>query len=215
MLDVGCGGGAASLPLRSLASRIVGVDGTRSMLDGFTRLATRLGVEVETVLGEWPACAGEVGPADVVVCHHVVYNVPDLVPFVHELTAHARRRVVVELTRRHPLTGLNPLWLRFHGLTRPDAPTVDDAVSVIREAGVTPGRLDWKGPGFELSFQQSSPTAYAQWIRRRLCLPPTRLADVEAAIAEAGGPAAVGSAGQVTTLWWDTAASPGVAPHGA
>jgi len=203
VLDVGCGGGAASLPLRERASRVTGVDSSETMLAGFRALAAEAGASVETVLGEWPESGASVAPADVVVSHHVVYNVPVLVPFIQALHEHARRRVVIELTRQHPLMGLNPLWLRFHGIERPTRPTADDAVEVVREAGFEPQRQDWEGKPFEGAFSARDPAAYADWIRRRLCLPPGRLADVVAAIAEAGGPGGVGSARHLTTLWWD------------
>ena len=48
-------------------------------------------------------------------CHNVLYNVPDLAPFVVALTMHARRLVVAEVTGEHPLVSLNPLWLNFTG----------------------------------------------------------------------------------------------------
>jgi len=67
-----------------------------------------------------------------VTCHHVLYNVAELGPFVTALTSHARRLVVVELTARHPLTALNPLWERFHGLVRPNVPTACDALACWR-----------------------------------------------------------------------------------
>jgi hypothetical protein len=38
--------------------------------------------------------------------------------------------VVVELTERHPLSGLAPLWLSLHGLERPKRPSASDAVAV-------------------------------------------------------------------------------------
>ena len=82
-----------------------------------------------------------------VTCHHVLYNVADLGPFVAELTSHARRLVVVELTARHPLSGLNPLWERFHGLVRPTVPTAYDALAVLEELGLAPGHEIWSRPG--------------------------------------------------------------------
>lgn len=212
VLDVGCGGGAASLPLGGRGRRLVGVDSSPKMLAGFVALGARLGAEVEAIEGEWPACAAAVKPADVVTCHHVVYNVPDLAPFVAALSGHATRRVVVELTRRHPLSGLNPLWLEFHGLDRPSRPTVEDAIAVIRETGVHPAREDWETPAFESAFFERQPAEFTAWIRRRLCLPVGRTAEVAAAIEKAGGPGPISSAREVTTLWWDLpTASPGQA----
>ena len=92
VLDVGAGAGAASLPLAGGAGRLVGVDESPAMVEAFLAAAGRVGVPVEGVQGRWPQVAGRVGAADVVVCHHVLYNVADLAPFAVALTDHARRR---------------------------------------------------------------------------------------------------------------------------
>ena len=135
VLDVGAGGGAASLPLCPPAAAVTAVDQSAGMLATFAELAEKRGIGHREVEGLWPDVAGDVAPADVVVCHHVLYNVGDIVPFVAALTAHARRRVVVEITARHPQAGLNELWERFHGNVRPTRPTADDAAAVLRDLG--------------------------------------------------------------------------------
>ena len=109
-------------------------------------VAAGSGVPLTAVCGRWPDVAPEIGAADVVTCHHVLYNVADLGPFVAELTTHARRRVVVEITARHPLTSLNPLWEQFHGLRRPDVPTADDAVAILEALGLAPSHEAWTRP---------------------------------------------------------------------
>jgi SAM-dependent methyltransferase len=203
VLDVGCGAGAASLPLAPRAGELIGVDSSAAMLDAFRERAERARVMVRTLAGAWPDVASETPSADVVVCHHVVYNAPDLPAFATALTTHARARVVVELTQSHPQSSLNDLWLRFHGLRRPDRPTVEDAVAVLREAGLQPERADWSAPprgGFE---ERADLVA---WIRRRLCLTPDRDPEVETAMADrivdVGG--LFGLPPQpLTTLWWE------------
>lgn len=209
VLDVGCGAGAASLPLAGRASALVGVDPSPRMLEEFRARATAAGVRVETVEGSWP----EVGPrtpvADVVVCHHVLYNAPDLPAFVLALTDHARARVVVELTERHPMSPLNPLWLRFHGLPRPTSPTAADAVEVLRELGLDPHREDWQSPGTGGFSRLEDLVA---WVRRRLCLTPDRDPEVLEAIGDEVVRREDGTFGfpprAVVTLWWDGAAPP-------
>ena len=106
------------------------------MLALLSERAASAGLDLRTVAGRWPGVAAQVPPADVVTCHHVVYNVPDVEPFLTALTRHARRRVVVEMTTVHPLTVLSPLWLRFHGLTRPDGPTAADLLAILAEIGL-------------------------------------------------------------------------------
>src|SRR3954451_18694865 len=128
VLDVGCGGGAASLALVPPAARVVGVDSTPPMLEEYGAAAERRAVAHAEVEGAWPDVSPAVGRVDVVVCHHVFYNVADLAPFATALTAAANRRVVVEMTATHPLTASAALWRHFHGIERPAGPSADLAV---------------------------------------------------------------------------------------
>ena len=204
VLDVGAGGGAASLPLAGVAGRLVAVDESAAMVASFLAAAGQRGVPAEAVEGRWPEVAGRVGPADVVVCHHVLYNVSDLAPFATALTGHARRRVVAELTERHPLVGLGPLWRRFHGLDRPTGPGADDAVAALGALGLEVGRQDWEQQerfGFD-DFDE-----LVAFTRRRLCLPARRDPEVAQALLEqgthqAGGVWVSGQPRRVTTLSW-------------
>ena len=138
VLDVGCGGGRASLALVPPAGELTGVDESAEMLAEFSRAAGAAGVPAAAIHGRWPDIAASVPiePADVVVCHHVLYNVADLVPFVRALTTCAKERVVVELTDRHPRAGLAPLWQEIWGIHRPDGPDATAAAEVVREAGI-------------------------------------------------------------------------------
>jgi SAM-dependent methyltransferase len=208
VLDVGCGAGAASLALVPRAKVLVGVDPSDDMLAEFIERAGAAGIEAEAIEGAWPEVAERVPPADVVVCHHVVYNAGDLATFARRLTDHARRRVVVEMTIDHPLSNLSPLWLRFHGLVRPTRPTADDAMAVFREAGLDPQREDWDAPrpgGFDTRADMVA------WVRRLLCLPAERDPEID----EALGDRPMERDGQwgfpdrpVATLWWPGSATP-------
>jgi len=198
VLDVGCGAGAASLPLAVQAGTLIGVDPSPDLLAAFETRARATGRAVRTLQGHWPAIAPQTPVADVVVCHHVAYNVPDLPAFVQALTDHARRRVVLELTARHPLSDFNDLWLRFHGIVRPTEPTADTAEAVLRAMGVAPERRDWIAP--PLGEALLDPADLVALTRRRLCLPATRDPEIAAALAEHGaGPS---PARAVVTLWW-------------
>lgn len=135
VLDVGCGGGRAAFGLVPPAGHVVGVDHQQGMLDVFAREASARGVTHEVILGDWPEVAEITPVCDVVTCHHVFYNVANLAPFVHALSSHARRRVVVELPQHHPLTSLSPMWKKFWNLDRPVSPTADDALAVVTSLG--------------------------------------------------------------------------------
>jgi SAM-dependent methyltransferase len=211
VLDVGSGAGAASLPLAPRLTAAVAVDSEEEMLREYAERAAGLGVPARLVHGRWPDVAGQAPAVDVVVCANVLYNVPDLAPFVRALTAHATRLVVVELTDRHPLVALNPLWLRFHGLARPEGPTADDAVAALREAGIAATVTRWQRPP---EPELLGPDERVELARRRLCLPPSAAPEVRAALAElaAADPARpdLGYTGrQLVTLSWSGTAAEG------
>jgi hypothetical protein len=182
----------------------VAVDESPEMLASFLAAAEAAGVAAEGVEGRWPEVAGRLGPADVVVCHHVLYNVADLAPFTSALTGHARRRVVAELTDRHPLAGLRPLWRRFHDLDRPTGPGADDAVAALTAIGLAVDRQDWESQerfGFD-DFDE-----LVAFTRRRLCLPASRDPEVAEALLSEGtrqvdGVWVSGQPRRVSTLSW-------------
>jgi len=180
VLDVGAGGGAASLPLAGQAGRLVAVDQSAGMLEAFQAAAAAAGVPAETVHGLWPEVAPRVATADVAVCHDVLYNVQDLEPFARALTEHARHRVVAQLGDRHPLVEEAPLWRRFHQLDRPAGPTADDAEAALRSLGLAVERQDWTA-GPRASFATFEDLV--AFLRQRLCLPREREAELAAVLA--------------------------------
>ena len=194
VLDVGCGGGRAAFGLVPPAGRVVGVDHQQGMLDVFAEQAARREVACETILGDWPDVADRTPVCDVVVCHHVFYNVADLRPFVEALTSHARRRVVVEIPQHHPRSSLTPLWRHFWNLERPVAPTHVDALEAVRETGVDAHLEEFTQPlpAGAISDEQVANT------RIRLCLSPDRDDEVRASLA-----APPVTERRLAALWWD------------
>jgi SAM-dependent methyltransferase len=204
VLDVGCGAGAASLPLLARASRLIAVDGDGSMLD---ELRTRVpaGVELTVVEGTWPEVAAAAGEADVAVCHHVAYNIADLDAAVIRMSEGARHRVVLELTAVHPRTAQSFLWPMFHGIERPTRPIAADAVDVIRGCGFEPEVEQWEGR--ELLLASDELTDLVAGARRYLCLGADRDPEIKRALE----PRVVQRNGliglpplPVVTVWWDT-----------
>lgn len=184
VMDIGCGGGRSSLPLVPRATRLVGVDENPAMLARFAQAAEEAGVTFVEVQGRWPDVAinrelagHPLEPCDVVVCHHVFFNVADLEPFVVALTAMARLGVVVVLPTHHPLSAWNAAWKHFWNLDRPVGPTSDDAVAVLRALGIDPEIFVVPRP--PLARQANDPVALAVSARRRLCLPATRDAEIQ------------------------------------
>ena len=199
VLDVGAGRCAMSLPLRPPAQRIVAVDSSPAMLENSPADVT--------ILGRWPDVAAQAGRASVVVCGHVLYNVADLVPFVAALHDATDRRVVVEITRSHPRNRAleRALWRHFWNLERPQGPTWEDAVAVMRDAGIEPNVELWESEqrgGFQ------SLDELVSWMRRTVCLDPGRDDEVRTIVlqhaAERDGLWRLSPEPRaLTTLWWD------------
>lgn len=198
VLDVGCGGGRAALAVCPPGAEVIGVDQQPGMLDAFRTAAEQRGLAHHEVLGDWPAVAPGVPPADVVVCHHVAYNVAELAGFARALHEHARHRVVLELPVRHPLATMAPFWRRFWNLERPDGPTATDAAAVLREAGLPAQLEEWDDPG---PPREAALPAEEQvrMLRVRLCLPAERDPEIAAALAEQPR----FTPRRLATLWWD------------
>ncbi len=195
VLDVGCGGGVAAFALTPPAARVIGVDQQPRMLEMFRAGAAARAVTCQTIEGSWPEVAADTPHADVVTGHHVVYNVGDIVPFLRALDDHARRRVVLELPDRHPLSSMDEAWRHFWGLARPDVPTPADLIDVLAEMGVAARREQWRG-GVRPS---PDPAAAARFLRIRLCLPESREGEVADFIASSPPQ----RARDLSTIWWD------------
>ncbi len=193
VLDVGVGGGASSLGLVPKPGLIIGVDPLEGMLASFAASAEAAGVAFKTVHGTWPAVADQVEPADVVVCHHAIYREEEIEAFLMALTAHARRRVVIEVSEHPPLVALNPLWNRFHGLERPDWLVPDAAQAVLEAMGLAVEREDIVLPA---RAQEVTPELVA-FSRRRLYVGPERDPEIEAFLRSREP-----QEHRVAALWW-------------
>lgn len=198
VLDIGSGGGRASFALVPPAGSVLAVDHLEGMLDAYAQAADERGVAHREFLGQWPDVADEVPEADVVVCHHVAYNVRDIVPFLQALNDHARRRVVLELPMTHPMSNMNELWKRFWDLDRPTKPTGDELAAIAQAMGFDAQIDIWVDEtwGKRVAMSEEDRVRFA---RMRLCLPEDRDAEVAAALLEQQD----AKPREVATVWWD------------
>jgi SAM-dependent methyltransferase len=204
VLDVGAGAGAACVPLLGRTTALTAVDTDPEMLALLARRAGALTGKVALVSGSWPEVAPEAAPADLVTCYNVLYNAPDILPFLAALTASARRLVVVELTAEHPLASLNDLWLRFHGRQRPAGPAASDVLRILAAMGISASHERWQRPS---GADYASFAELTAATTRRLCLPPERAGEVAAALLAAGTDPdqptdLAASRRDMVTIWW-------------
>jgi hypothetical protein len=180
---------------------VIGIDSSSDALDAFVERAGRVGTEATPIIGAWPLMESDAPIADVVVCHHVVFNVRDLAAFTIALDRHARRRVVLELTAEHPMSWMRPYWKALHGIELPDRPTADDVIDVLNALGFEVGQERWRR-----RYQMIGETGSEQVARiaRRLCLPASRHDELGRILALTPPP----EARDVVTLWWSPTGQP-------
>ena len=172
LLDIGCGGGVAAFG--SSAPHVIGLDHQEEMLAMFTENGKKYGRRCETVLGNWPEAASKTPHADVVVAHHVAFNVQNIEEFLLAMDGHATKRAVLEVPFFHPQTNVKGLWKHFWNIERPSTPTADDLFTIAEEIGLRPQIKKWTGAARTLTtFDQD-----VEIVRIRLCLPRSRESEV-------------------------------------
>ncbi len=170
VLDIGCGGGKATFELLPHLKKAIGVDHQAIMLQKYQEFANSKNIEVQTFFGDWPDVASKVPKAEVVLVHHVLYNVSRIEEFINTLSDHATSRVVIELPVLHPLTSMNPYWKHFWKLDRPTKPTANDALEIIKDLGFAAKIEFFDAPAFkEIAIEKM-----VEFNRIRLCLPASR-----------------------------------------
>ena len=180
VLDVGCGGGAASVPLAPPTTELIGADSSPEMLDSLARAAAAGARGHTTVLGEWPV-ANRVGGADAVLPQRRLQRRRHRSLRPH-LDPPCQIEVVVDLTESHPSTTMGPLWMRFWGLPRPAGPRAQPFSAVLQQFGIEPEIETEAGPA---QLAHADPHEQVAFVRRRLCLDSSRDPDIAEALEDA------------------------------
>ncbi len=195
VLDIGCGGGIASFALVPEVKKVIGVDHQPEMLEMYSENAMKRNLICETFEGFWPQIPQQVPKADVVVSHHVVYNVQKIEEFLLECTNHARNRIVIEMPQQHPLAVSSDLWIHFWKIQRPETPTPFDLVKVLNDLNIDAQLELWEGR----MRQEVDLEEMAHFSRIRLCLPQSKEPEVLDILKEKP-PSEVR---KLATIWWD------------
>jgi len=130
VLDVGAGWGRHAVPLTARVDWVTAVEpseGMRELLEPAPNLTV--------IASGWEDA--DPAPADLVICCHVLYGVPEVVPFLEKLEASARERVFVYLRDRPPPLPAEELALEL-GFARTRMPEFRDLYPVLRQLGVAP-----------------------------------------------------------------------------
>jgi SAM-dependent methyltransferase len=137
VVDVGGGAGRVCLPLALRCREVVNVDPAPAMQAAFERSAQDAGIaNVRFVRATWPTDPPVRG--DVVLATQVTYFVRDIVPFVQQLDAAARRRVIIGIwSVPPPVQGEAVFELLFGGpFVRP--PGHRELLPVLWDLGILP-----------------------------------------------------------------------------
>ena len=114
---------------------LVAVEPSSSMGEVLRQQASECAIEnVSLVESTWEKA--EVEAADLVLCVHVLYVVPEIEAFVRKLEAHARERVLVVLYRAPPQSQTYPLWKKIHREERLGLPSLPEFQEVLSQLGI-------------------------------------------------------------------------------
>lgn len=137
LLDAGAGAGRYTIPLAASARRVTAVEPSSGMRDSLANAVAARGLtNVMIVPGTWQDA--ELPPHDIVLCSHVLYFVPDVVPFVEKLDRHALRTCFIYLRVDPRDKPLLPLWREVHGAERAPEPGFVDLHNLLFSMGIRP-----------------------------------------------------------------------------
>ena len=131
LIDVGCGTGVHAAPLAARLARVTAVEPSAGMREHIPRLAN-----LTVVPRAWQDA--EVEAADLVISSHVLYYIPDPVPFLEKMEARARERCFLQLIDDRGTELFGQLWELLSGRRRGRVPRFFDAYNLLRWMGVRP-----------------------------------------------------------------------------
>jgi SAM-dependent methyltransferase len=135
LLDVGAGAGRYAIPAAGRAREVIALEPSAGMGRTLLQEAQKRGVgNLRLIEGDWLSTSAPI--ADVVLCAHVLYFTPDVVPFVRKLQEHARRECVIVIRVDQAGAGAGPLYEEIHGEPQQPEPTFIDLYNLLYRMGI-------------------------------------------------------------------------------
>ena len=135
VMDVGAGAGRLAVPLSRRCRKMTAVEPSEAMRARLVEMAEVWDViNLEVVPEAWEDATP--GPADIVICAHVVYTVTDIELFTAKLDEFARELVAVVLFEKPAAANYFPLWAKVYGEERLILPCAPEYTAVLAELGV-------------------------------------------------------------------------------
>src|SRR5947209_5860427 len=107
VLDVGAGAGRYAVPAAGRVREVIALEPSKGMGEALLREAEKRNVSnIRLIQGDW--LTTEAPKADVVLCAHVLYFTPEVVPFVRRLHEHALRECIVVIRVDQAGSGIGP-----------------------------------------------------------------------------------------------------------
>ena len=174
LLDVGAGAGSSLGGVHELFDHVHAIEVNNQMVQGLRiSLESLRSTETFTIYsGVFPEDCPALGTVNVVNASNVVYNVGEILPFLHRLDSLASTLVVIELTLHHPFYPSNEAFEYFHALPRPNHPSATDLYQIALELGF-PAHLESYPPTYRRT------TTTLDGMMTRLSLPESRRSELE------------------------------------
>ena len=102
ILDVGCGGGLLTEPLKRLGADVTGLDASGEAIEAAKDHASVVGLDIDYRIGDLSTIPNELDQFDVVIASEVIEHVPDPQSFIeeiHKLISPGGKLIITTLNR--------------------------------------------------------------------------------------------------------------------